>query len=258
MASNFNSAPGTRPASPALDSGIAALAAVATGFATYAMPADMFARLVEGSGLPLLLTAAQPPLGLTARIVAIAAGGFAAFGLVWLLMRALDRVPQRRDVEIAEEEIDLAEAPLPRLRRFDAHPDAPARRPIFAGREFGEPIDSGIEETVLDDVLPVPAEEPLELEADSIVQPEAEPDSEPVADYAVAEPSPLPSVVEHVEPGDDSISSLMQRLEGGLERGGKKQALSGAVPAVRDGQSGVAGHRLRGAIRDLQKMAGQG
>jgi hypothetical protein len=52
----------------ALDLPVAALAALAALFIAFAMPGDALADIVGTTGLPSLLPAAQPPLGMTARI----------------------------------------------------------------------------------------------------------------------------------------------------------------------------------------------
>ena len=60
-------------------------------------------------------------------------------------MALLGRVPARRRPEAEPE------AEAPKLRRADAHPDAPARRPLLA-RDLGEPLD-------LEDFPEAPAED---------------------------------------------------------------------------------------------------
>jgi hypothetical protein len=144
--SNF--APGSSRS--ALDLPVAALAAVAAAFAAFAMPGDLMTGLVEASGLPNLLSAAAPPLGLKARIGVGLIGAAGAFGIVFFLLRLLDRsgleprraAKPRRAPKPSREVLELdepVEEEAPRLRRRDFHPDAPARRPISAVRDLGEP-----------------------------------------------------------------------------------------------------------------------
>src|SRR3712207_1802515 len=78
-----------------LDLPVAAFAALSVGFVAFAMPGDLLANLVETSGLPSLLPAAQPPLGNTARIAVALAGAIGAFALVYLLLKLIDRAPSR-------------------------------------------------------------------------------------------------------------------------------------------------------------------
>ena len=122
---------------PLLDAAMAALAAVSVGFVTFAMPNDIFSGLVTSTGLPALVPAAQPPLGQTARLAAVALAAILTFAAVFGLLRALGRAPAKsksrgKPVEVSGEP--------PRLRRADAHPDAPSRRPIFAGADLGAPL----------------------------------------------------------------------------------------------------------------------
>ena len=133
----------------AFDAGLAALAAVSAGFVAFAMPESLFSGLVETSRLPQFVAAAQPPLGETARLAAAGAASLLTFAAVWALMALLGRVPSKRRPEAEPE------AEAPKLRRADAHPDAPARRPLLA-RDLGEPLE-------LEDFPEAPAEEEPEL-----------------------------------------------------------------------------------------------
>ncbi|OJU15445.1 MULTISPECIES: hypothetical protein [unclassified Sphingomonas] len=101
----------------ALATGLIAAALVA------AAPAGVFDAAVEGLPLPAFV-----PAGMTGRMLAaIAVGGVvAALGALPLL------APRRRRAT------RLGAIPL--LRRADAHPDAPARRPIAAHSELGAPV----------------------------------------------------------------------------------------------------------------------
>jgi len=113
---------------------ISALLAGSVGFALFAMPQPLFEAIVEAFGLSNLISAAEPPLGGTARLAAVALGAALSFATAWMVLRLFDRPAH---AELSEVEWD---AP-PRLRRADAHPDAPARRPLLAEQELGEPQD---------------------------------------------------------------------------------------------------------------------
>src|SRR3712207_2378450 len=78
-----------------LDVPVAGFAALSVGFVCFAMPADLLASLVETSGLPSILAAAQPPLGNTARGAVALVGAVGAFAIVYLLLRLIDRTPGR-------------------------------------------------------------------------------------------------------------------------------------------------------------------
>jgi hypothetical protein len=272
----------------AFDAGLAALAAISAGFVAFAMPESLFSSLVETSRLPEFVSAAQPPLGETARLAAVGAALLLTFAAVWALMAALSRLPAGRKAEAEPE------AEAPRLRRADAHPDAPARRPLLA-RDLGEPLD-------LEDFPEAPAdEEPAFAEAEhrplpaflvpQDPQPEPTAQAEPEADsaemewsepeplwnpsepeWAEAEPEPeaqaqplpisqLAAQLPEAEDGaDQSLSQLVNRIEFGLSR--KRQALPAAVdlPPVEEiaAEQEKVGHRLRSAINDLQRIASSG
>lgn len=260
----------------AFDAGLAALAALSAGFVAFTMPESLFSGLVETSRLPQFVPAAEPPLGETARLAAAGAAFLLTFTGVWALMALLGRVPARRKPE-AETETET-ETEAPKLRRADAHPDAPARRPLLA-RDLGEPLD-------LDDFPEAPAEEepaltkagqrPLpaflvaqasEPEPVAEAEPEPEPEPEPAIERqpeAPAEPLAISELAaqlpEAEEESDQSLSQLVNRIEFGLSR--KRQALPAAadLPPVEEAPADQekVGHRLRSAINDLQKIASTG
>uniref|UniRef100_UPI0035CBD875 hypothetical protein n=1 Tax=uncultured Sphingomonas sp. TaxID=158754 RepID=UPI0035CBD875 len=99
------------------------------------VPTELLESMVVDSGIASVLSAAEPPLGLTARAasVLLCGGGVglvAWFGL-FLSFGSRTIVLQRRGRS-------LGAAPV--LRRADAHPDAPARRPLFANTDLGTPF----------------------------------------------------------------------------------------------------------------------
>jgi hypothetical protein len=269
----------------ALDLAVAALAAASAGFVAFAMPDDLFSRLVTMSHVPDVLAAAQPPLGETARLGVCAGAALLAFAFVWSLLRALDNVPARpQPVGLADADEDdeayVYAAPEPgtlRLRKADAHPDAPARLPLLAGRELGEPMDGDIEE--IGDSWSEP--EP-QVEETAEPEPVSAPEPEPLPAFLVAqEPEPEPLLLdteeEHAERAEEeedetadqgaSITHLMQRFESGLSR--KQQAIPRTSPPVVEQAVPQAeapapvvddrvGHRLRSAIAELQKVSVQG
>lgn len=282
----------TFPSARAFDAGLAALAGLSAGFVTFAMPEPLFSGLVEASRLPDFVPSAQPPLGETARLAAAGAAFLLVFAAVWALMALLGRVPSPRK-PAAEPEVQA-----PRLRRADAHPDAPARRPLLA-RDLGEPLD-------LEDFPEAPAEaeperveaaprplpgflvaqapDPEPLEQDEPELAESGPQSvEPELHWAPSEPewaeaepeqNPEPETETEVLPiselaaqlpesgdeSDQSLSQLASRIEFGLSR--KRQALPAALdcaPAEEASEEQEkVGHRLRSAINDLQKIAPTG
>jgi len=113
------------------------------------VPTFMLEAVVSRSGIPAILSAAEPPLGLTARLVLILLCG-SGVGLVsWFA--CFVAVGSRRIVmgsnqppATAASSVDGGslgdDLSVPVLRRADAHPDAPARRPLFANRDLGPPF----------------------------------------------------------------------------------------------------------------------
>jgi hypothetical protein len=265
-----------RRAGSSLNLALAALMAAAAAFVTYAMPDHIFSQLVVASGLPSLVAAAQPPLGMTARAAALAAGAVLSFAAVFALLRALDRASAVRPRMAGIE----APAEAPRLRRADAHPDAPARRPLLAGRDLSEPVEP-IEAPAPEafeegeepaDSAPRPLPSFLVVEDSGEPGVEAEPLllEEPAADSIDALVSQLPEVAEEGEA--EPIPNLMRRLEFGLARRERAAAAGSeqpeALPESEAPKSSEApapaavepqvGHRLRNAIDGLQKMAARG
>jgi hypothetical protein len=286
MATTFANNGRHSPAGSRIDVPLAAVAGLAVGFVVFVMPGDLLSRAVEASGLPQLLSAAQPPLGTKARALIAIAGLLAAFGTVFLLLRLLGRkgrpAPRRRQEPETETEIEPA---VPRLRRADVHPDAPSRRPILAARELGEPARREPATAPFWHPDDFPAE-PDEASAESedtaepvetldlggseieILQPEAFVTPEDPAP-PVEELAPPPSVDE------STLPDLMSRLERGLARRLRQQgvfpareATAVAEPArapepepqpepepIRSVAPDFRDDRLSSAIENLQKMA---
>lgn len=93
------------------------------------LPGSMLEDAVTASGIAAFIPAAEPPLGATARIVvAVFASGVAA-SVAWLALSAL--------IGIARSRLPDADTRGPTVRRADAHPDAPPREPLRAGRDLG-------------------------------------------------------------------------------------------------------------------------
>ena len=256
------------------------------------MPTDLFASLIDGAGLPLILSAAQPPLGSTARLAVTAAGAAVSFISVWLLLNALDGVGRRR-TEIVPEPEWLA----PRVRRADAHPDAPLRRPIFAGSDLGEPGEDNLvpDSSWLDMAATVPGHRAEDIgmpTPSSSAQANAAADESNAIDAAhEIERSEAPALA-HDEEADDqadgamlelrhdqvadegedqaistealmarlplpdgrgeSVSNLIERLDAGLAA--CEWPLAAAAPGT---PAEPADNRLQAALDELQRMAGR-
>lgn len=197
----------------AIDAPVAALAGLAVAFAAFAVPADLLASLVEATGIAALLSAAEPPLGFDARMYLGAGGAVLAFTLAFALLRGIDRFGGSRPEPIYELE---PEAEAPRRRRRDVHPDAPARAPLLAGCELGEP-DLDLQP----ELEPEPEPEPLVLRhvaAPDVRPPEMPSPSEPEEARAVEAEKLTDESVPASPPFGSSIPDLMARLEQGLAR----------------------------------------
>ncbi len=118
------------------------VAVVAGGLAALGVamiPVPALEALVMDSGLPSILAAAEPPLGLTARLAVALGTGVFVGALMWLSAFIL---LGSRGLTIGgeAEQVDPADVPVPVLRRADAHPDAPPRPPLLATRDLGKPF----------------------------------------------------------------------------------------------------------------------
>ena len=101
------------------------------------IPAGSLENLVIDTGLAAIVPATQPPLGVTARAVLILSAGAGSALVAWFALFLL--IGGRAIVVQKNGAVDDDEA-APVLRRADAHPDAPARRPLSATRELGTPF----------------------------------------------------------------------------------------------------------------------
>lgn len=285
----------SREAAPVFNAGLSALAATAAAFFVYAMPGNLFAGLVEATGVSSLISAARPPLGLTARLGAMAVAGAVIFLLVWAVLRRIDGAAVAAEDEV---EPDVA-AILPRLRRADAHPDAPARRPLLARQDLGEPAEAPLPakpaeqleapqeaescETIpsffatdedLPDQEPVPAAQEPHAEptsateaapedaapAQHLTEPRAEeaPARAPGDEAVLPDRDALMARLPLPEDRGESVSGLFQRLDAGLAN--LEWPLPPGGQEAQEEQSEPKDHvgdQLRNALDDLRKMAGR-
>ncbi len=106
------------------------------GLGSLAVRPSLLEDLVLKSHIDLIIPAAAPPLGVTARIllalIMAALGGVLGIGLARRLARPKPELRERK-----RGAKDLSDE-SPRLRQRDSHPDAPARRPISAHEELGD------------------------------------------------------------------------------------------------------------------------
>lgn len=273
MSDNTQNARPARGAS-IVNLGLAAIAGGSLGFLVFAMPENVFSDLIVQTGLPAYLPAAEPPLGMKARAAVIAAVALLVFAFVLLILRGVDRLSARPAKAVSGPAEPEAEAP--RLRRADAHPDAPAPRPILAGRDLGgfgeadeydyppEPDDemfADLPAQPLPGFLTAGREEPEEAQYEEVPGEEAyaeveapepqEADHEEAGFQEQSEEEPLildtpadgrsieamvSQLPEAQEIQDNSITSLMRRLETGLVR--REDEAESAEPEAEGPDSG--------------------
>nr|WP_295666487.1 hypothetical protein [Sphingomonas sp.] len=121
------------PVAPLAAASVAAITALIFALS----PGSVLGNLVLDSGIAAVVPAAEPPLGFTARAVLTLAGGGGLGLITWF---ALYLMVGTRSIAVFGGSDDADATELPVLRRADAHPDAPARRPLFANSDLGTPF----------------------------------------------------------------------------------------------------------------------
>ncbi len=292
---------------PALAAGGAALAVLWT-------PVGLIEMLIASTGLSEAVPAAAPPLGLTARLLIAGFAGVMVAALVSAMgkdgraIMGADDEFGGRDSAAAKGENKMgfalsklaalargrtgADEGKPTLRRADAHPDAPARAPIFASRDF-DGLDifnrtatrAKAESDVVPIAAPVPmpvatmpsAPKPWEKAQDTgprfatpvFLSPDLTPptiETVPVIADAPAEPAIQPPAIAPLVPTEGlTISQLTARLERGLAQ--RAAALPTLAPriiadmpvaesvAVRDTVETGIDEALAAALGTLRTMA---
>lgn len=135
-----------------------ALGGMGAALAVLSMPVGLVEMLVASSGMTEMLPSAAPPLGMKARLLVAAFAALMAIGTIAVLRRDPPsagtiysgrgrgkRVQGARKMGFALSRLTAlargrrgspVHRDAPVLRRADAHPDAPARAPIYASRDF--------------------------------------------------------------------------------------------------------------------------
>lgn len=164
------------PIAPVAGLVVAGLVAVAF----LAMPIRIIESMAVDSGIASILTAAAPPLGLTARLAVAFFAGLVAGGATWF---GLFLVFGARTMLVRR---GAAADGVPVLRRADAHPDAPPRRPVFANSDLGTPfLDVKAEPVVVEPIAPIVVLAAQNVPADL---------DTPIAAYRTPDDVPLPDV----------------------------------------------------------------
>lgn len=231
------------PNSQARALAIAMVGAALAAVAMMLLPVSLLEGVAGSSGLSELVPAARAPLGDTARaLIAFSAGAMTLAVLSYLLLRAEGAVAQPTKKTngilgaVTQQGGDMAKTllakmpwnksaddirelgDLPKLRIGDVHPDAPARRPLFASQDL--PTLELSEEHLVDPQAPQEPEQLVKAvsEADEpevlVVEPEpetAEPSvSAPLASSFAADSQP--SIAEMVAQLESAVASRRQKL----------------------------------------------
>lgn len=214
----------TLPRAPAwIAPGGAIVAGLAAAALFALLPQTLLEDWVWQSGLPGLTAVAEPPLGTTARAVLALGAGALAAAVSWSALFLL----------VGPEGVfapwPVAQEGVPVLRRADAHPDAPARKPLSAA-DLGVPMPPAQDDADSSPVLVVQAI-PADLDTPlAAFHPEALPavPREPVRPVASLRPVALVEGerIASVElprapteaAGAPSIESLLRRLEQSTRR----------------------------------------
>ncbi len=114
-----------------------------------AVPAELLESLVSNSGISALLPVAAPPLGATARALLALGSGLLFAAVAWAALYLLFGPGGFLVKPVRSEGV-------PVIRRADAHPDAPPRRPMSSA-DLGMPLM---------DVVPTAAERPIPADLD--------------------------------------------------------------------------------------------
>jgi hypothetical protein len=183
------------------------------------VPGPSLEAVVEGSGIAALLPVAAPPLGTTARAVLALGGGLAVAAVSWAALYLLfgpggPFAARKRPGQQF-------------VRRADAHPDAPPRRPLSAAAELAAPPEPAA--VVAEQPLPADLDVPLAAFDPTAVLPmprEPARSLKPLAPvlapgermetFALAKPvrsTPIPTT-----DAPPTIDALLRRLEQGARR----------------------------------------
>lgn len=227
--------------SPNLIRWIAPVGGVVAGIVVVAIclltPTMTLEDWVWRSGIAALVPAAQPPLGVTARAVLALSGGLLAAAVVWsglfLLFGTGGFLSNRLAARSARN------PGTPNVRRADAHPDAPVRKPLSVS-DLGMPMPpvtpaaasphpaappaAPVVPPVVQ-ALPADLDQPLSAFDPEALLPVPREPVRPVAPLRAPElrageridSIELPTTP-HANDGEPSIESLLRRLEQGTRR----------------------------------------
>lgn len=255
--------------------GVALWFAALFGLASLAVRTALIEAVVQALQVHLLIPAAAPPLGTTARVL-IACGMTLLGAIVGFVVATIAARSVRREAAPANAPSDGGAAfspELPSFRKRDLHPDAPVRAPVQALDEFDEPcLDAPLVDASSGDELvletPEPALEPTSAPASVVIDhvPAAPARYIPLlssgAQRIAAAPLEDLSNVELIE----RLAIAMQRraeAEGFADeattppsRAPRGEDLTPRLRALAETRPQDAERALRGALATLQRVSG--
>ena len=262
---------------------MAAVGGIAAALVIATLPPVYLEKIIGMTGISEIIAAAAPPLGNTARgLIAVAAGlvmasatyffinrkGAAGMGMALPKFNSSDdRVEDAGKPKFALPKFSLKKllqkppkkkgqvkdlADLPNLREADTHPDAPARKPIFADKDLGSPLTDKIKpfeeqpDPVTPDAhravapapfvmdkslqMPEPQEPPLDLSGQVSAPSNDEMPAEATAE--IAEPAAEAVMAPKEDMSGLSIAQLADRLETGLNRLKELESIANTIAAA--------------------------
>ncbi|MBD8618189.1 hypothetical protein IFT67_04575 [Sphingomonas sp. CFBP 13728] len=154
------------------------------------LPAETLESLVWTTGVAALVPAASPPLGMTARVLLALGSGLLVGALLWsslfLLFGPGGMLAKRTPREDG----------MPVIRRADAHPDAPPRKPMSAA-DLGTPMmEVGVGAARDERGIPVDLDLPLAAFDPKAIRPVPMEPVRPVSPLAQPQPTMVAPVIE--------------------------------------------------------------
>lgn len=268
---------------------IAALGGISAALLLLWIPVGLIEMVVASSGISEAWPAAAPPLGLKARLLLAGFAGLMVVGLISVTRRSrkasdgVEGMDGRKQGAQGARQMGFAfskltalargrvaapfdqprEGRAPSLRRADAHPDAPARAPIFASRDFygldifskpesGQPLAKPVapaadaatlapdpveQENLLQPSFQRPAASVAEAEAEAEIPMPFECAPDDLVETLASVIAPMPVSEPDPDPTPESthgltIAQLTERLERGL-------SLRARAPMVTAGMASV-------------------
>lgn len=226
-----------------------------TAALTFAIPAWRFAQMIVATGLPTVLSAAQPPLGDTARALVAINVGLAVCASLWIGLTFLRKLLKQMPTGQAKARGTRIDPVIMGTSTPKPQP-AGKRSPIFAERDLGAPFMSDEVlsaqgyEAIQETTQQADAAAPDELVLESAWSEEVPPIVKAVPDLA---PDNIPS--SHIDKADvmpnQNLSDLIVRLDSAMEARSNRKAVnpSGDIHSLRTALDGLIDPRIAAVRR---------